>query len=152
MPLCQGYCVMKVKEYHPGGSRRSGVIRIIAFSEDPDMIKRSSYFSPFRKKCLLDSMTRIRYMNPNLWLPNDECRFFRFHYASGCIRLPHPSLSFHPLRSKKGNSFQPRPRRLKALSFTIYTWRGHRFRPCVQPGPEAWLNPSEKTAPTTPCI
>ena len=66
---------------------------------------KSQHFRPFGEKCLLDNTTGARYLNSSCLLPDDDCRFFRFHYILGCIRLPLTTLNFPLFRSRKGNSY-----------------------------------------------
>jgi hypothetical protein len=87
-------------------------------SKTPWVIFRAlSVSSLFTEKCLLDNTTGIRYLNSNRLLLDDDCRFFWFHYILGCIRLPHTTLSFPLLRSKKGNSYQFRYNSINQFNF-----------------------------------
>ncbi len=67
---------------------------------------KSQHFTPVRGKCLLDNTIGTLYMNQSHRLLDDDCRFFGFHYILLCIRLPHITLSFRLLRSKKGIFYQ----------------------------------------------
>ena len=91
----------------PLEDHRSGLVRLWRITLQRLIIKttlgqpgflcpKSQHFSPFIGKCLLDHTTGIRYMNPGLRLPDDDCRFFLIQLYIGMHSVTAHNFKFSP--------------------------------------------------------